>query len=311
MAIYRSISQSFWSDTKVVDKFTPEDRYFMLYLLTNAHATLLGCYEISVGQMASETGYNRESIYALIDRFKNQYNIIDFSEDDNEILIRNWYRYNWSRSPKVLATLRRGQSYVKCERFRQYLDVVIGEKFATLIKEQSTGNTGSAGNTGNKGNTGIAGSAGNTGNIPRGNDTVSIGYQYGIDTVSIPYQEQQTPPTPTDTPPEKKIYGAYKNVALTDDELEEFKKAYPTSYEVKIDRLSFYMAKSGKAYQNHYAVLVEWAKEDEEKAKKKAEEAPESSFDTGSFYEAALARSYGGTQCQREIQAGCMSFTEK
>lgn len=283
MAIYRSVSQSFWTDTKVVDQFTPEDRYFMLYLLTNVHATLLGCYEISVGQMASETGYNRESIYALIARFKNQYGIIDFSEEDNEILIKNWYRYNWSRSPKVLSTLRRSQSYVKCERFGKYLDTVIGEKFANIIKEPSTGNTG------NIGNIGITGSevAGNKGT--RGNDTVSIGYRYGIDTVSIPYQAPQTAPTP-----EKKKYGAYENVFLTDDEFESFKTTYPTNYEAKINRLSFYIVKSGKAYHNHFAILMEWAKEDEEKAKAEKKSKLDSSFDTDSFYTSALARSYGG-----------------
>ena len=34
MAVYRKINLSFWEDTKIVDEFTPEDRYFMLYLMT-------------------------------------------------------------------------------------------------------------------------------------------------------------------------------------------------------------------------------------------------------------------------------------
>ena len=35
MAKYRSIQTSFWSDSKIIEDFTPEDRYFYLYLLTN------------------------------------------------------------------------------------------------------------------------------------------------------------------------------------------------------------------------------------------------------------------------------------
>lgn len=57
MANYRNISMDFWQDSKVVDDFTPEDRYMYLYCMTNPHTNLCGCYEISVKQMANETGY--------------------------------------------------------------------------------------------------------------------------------------------------------------------------------------------------------------------------------------------------------------
>ena len=33
MAIYRNVSMNFWTDSKVDDEFTPEEKYFMLYLL--------------------------------------------------------------------------------------------------------------------------------------------------------------------------------------------------------------------------------------------------------------------------------------
>ena len=58
MAIYRNISMSFWSDTKVVDNFSPEDKFFMLYCLTNTYTNLCGCYEISIKQMSSEIRKN-------------------------------------------------------------------------------------------------------------------------------------------------------------------------------------------------------------------------------------------------------------
>ena len=46
MGIKRVVDTSFWTDDKVLE-FTPEDRYFMLYLLTNPHTTQLGIYSIS------------------------------------------------------------------------------------------------------------------------------------------------------------------------------------------------------------------------------------------------------------------------
>ena len=60
MATYRQIYISFWSDTKVCDDFSPEDKYFYIYLLTNPHTNICGCYEISSSQMAQELGYNEE-----------------------------------------------------------------------------------------------------------------------------------------------------------------------------------------------------------------------------------------------------------
>lgn len=308
---YRTISQSFWNDSKIVERFTPEDKYFMLYLLTNPHVTLMGCYEITIKQMSNETGYDKEAILNLLARFKNQHQVIDYSEEDNELLIKNWYRYNWAKSPKVLRAIRKYQPKLKCARFRDYIDSVIPLKFGDANIEQIDHRTNRTSNieqiehrTSNIDHRAVVVEQNNIeqNNISHKNIShknidhknidhksyVSIPYGYHIDTIS---EDPTTVPT-TDTTPEKKIYGAYKNVTLTDDELEEFKKAYPTSYEVKIDRLSFYMAKSGKAYQNHYAVLMEWAKEDEEKAKKKAEEASESSFDAASFYETALLKSY-------------------
>ena len=69
MALYRNIHLSFWQDTKVTDDFTPEDRYFYLYLLTNPHTNLCGCYEISMKQMANEMGYDAKKVIKLIERF--------------------------------------------------------------------------------------------------------------------------------------------------------------------------------------------------------------------------------------------------
>ena len=129
MAIYRTVSPNLWTDTKVVDNFTPEDKYFMLYLLTNPHANLLGCYEISVKQISDETGYTRDTIYNLIARFRNQYKMVDYSDENKEVLIKNWYKYNWSRSPKTKIALEKLLIYVKCEQFRDYLKSIIKLRF--------------------------------------------------------------------------------------------------------------------------------------------------------------------------------------
>ena len=93
MAIKRLVDTSFWTDGKV-DDFTPEDKYFMLYLLTNPFTTQLGIYEFSVKQAAFQMGYSVEAVQALIERFENKYRVIIFSKETNEIAIKNFLRHS-------------------------------------------------------------------------------------------------------------------------------------------------------------------------------------------------------------------------
>lgn len=70
-------------------------------------------------------------------------------------------------------------------------------------------------------------------------------------------------PSPQKAPKEPRHkYGQYKNVLLTDEQVEKLKKELPIVYEDLIERLSEYMECSGKPYKNHYAVIKAWARKD-------------------------------------------------
>lgn len=141
MAIYRSIQTCFWTDANIADDFTPEDRYFYLYLFTNPHTNLCGCYEISKKQAALETGYSIETIDNLLVRFEQVLNVIRFNKQTKEVLIIKWHKYNWTSSDKFRKPLGKEIDSIKCPDFKQYLS-----------------------------------------DIYNGIDTVSIPYQYGMDT---------------------------------------------------------------------------------------------------------------------------------
>ena len=93
VGIKRIVDTSFWTDGKV-DEFSPEDKYFMLYLLTNPFSTQLGIYEISIKQVAFQLGYSMDSVKVLIERFENKYGMIIFSPKTNEIAIKNFLRHS-------------------------------------------------------------------------------------------------------------------------------------------------------------------------------------------------------------------------
>lgn len=121
MANYRNIHMNFWTDSKVVDEFTPEDKYIYLYVMTNPHTNLCGCYEISVRQVANETGYNSDSVERLLKRLDQTHNVIRYNAPTKELLVLNWYRYNWTTSEKINKPLLAEIQKVKSDAFRQYL----------------------------------------------------------------------------------------------------------------------------------------------------------------------------------------------
>ena len=67
-------------------------------------------------------------------------------------------------------------------------------------------------------------------------------------------------------PKKKKVvrhkYGEYNNVLLTDDELDKLKTEF-SDWSERIERLSSYMASTGKAYKNHLATIRNWARKDQ------------------------------------------------
>ena len=81
--------------------------------------------------------------------------------------------------------------------------------------------------------------------------------------------------------PVRHKYGLYQNVMLSDEEMEKLMKEYPNDYQKRIERLSEYMASTGRIYKNHLATIRSWAKRDEEKAR------PAKQYDHGKYQFAA------------------------
>lgn len=99
MGIKRIVDTAFWTDGKV-DDFSPEDKYFMLYLLTNPFSRQLGIYELSVKQAAFQMGYSVDAFNVLLDRFENKYGIIVYSKGTSEIAIKNFLRHSVMKGGK-------------------------------------------------------------------------------------------------------------------------------------------------------------------------------------------------------------------
>ena len=101
----RIISTGFWEDEKVIDHFSPEDKYFMLYLLTNPKTTTIGIYKLPKKIAAFELGYTRDTVSVLLDRFQNKYNMIVYFEEEQEIAVLNSLKYTISKGGKPIEDM--------------------------------------------------------------------------------------------------------------------------------------------------------------------------------------------------------------
>ncbi|MDV9855532.1 hypothetical protein RHG68_05790 [Clostridioides difficile] len=89
MAVFRQIYTSFWTDPKVQEEFSVEDKTFFMYLLTNSHSTQIGIYQITKKQIAFEIGWTLEVANAVMDRFINHHKNIKYNTETREIAIKN------------------------------------------------------------------------------------------------------------------------------------------------------------------------------------------------------------------------------
>ena len=235
MGIKRIVDTAFWTDGKV-DEFTPEDKYFMLYLLTNPFTTLLGIYEISVKQVAFQLGYSIEAVNVLLERFESKYKIIVYSKETNEVAIKNFLRHSIIKGGapvrdclvKELKAVKNKDLILQVFRHIKSCEE-LNATVRNIVDEYEEKN----------------------GELRYGN---GVSYH---DSSTIRKRIVKNGDNPV-----RHKYGEYKNVLLSDEDMEKLKNEFPVDYMERIERLSGYIASTGKSYKNHLATIRNWARKE-------------------------------------------------
>ncbi len=282
MGIKRIVDTSFWTDGKV-DEFTPEDRYFMLYLLTNPFTKQLGIYEISIKQVAFQLGYSVDAVKALLERFENKYGMIVFSPDTNEVAILNFLRHSVVRGGKPVADcIIQDMTRVKN---RKLIDIVFSHikdkvdltpTVKKIVSDYFSKNDNDISNDNDK-----------------DNDNDSTGHVTPPVTIGVTANVTQN----------KHPRGEYKNVFLTDEEEEKLIDEFGLEFALRaIKFLDEYIEEKQYKSDSHYLTITRWVidavKEREEKAIKNGEVPKEryGDFDVNEAFKLALERSYGNNE---------------
>jgi len=156
VAEYRTVSVSFWHSPYIESLNTPE-RLLYLYLFTNHHVTNAGIMQVSRRAMAFETGI--ENIEPCIDRLQKDGKIM---EVDGYFWVPGFIEHQTANSPKITVSIVKSLLKVP-----ETLAMMVCERYPGLRVAYESACQKLAVRTG----------------------TISQPYQYGIDTVSIPYAE--------------------------------------------------------------------------------------------------------------------------
>ena len=239
MGVSRIVNTDFWHDEKVID-FSPEDKYFMLYLLTNPQSKQVGIYKLPKKIIAFDTGYNEETIKSLLARFQNDYGLIYYSEETQEVAILNYLKHSIVKGGKpVLDCIEKDLKQVKNKKlihmvYRHVLDFgdnrpileSVKNIFLLFIKEIND------------------------------NDNDNDNDRF----VDVSLTSRGRVVT---TKEEKLIYGEFQNVKLTPEQYEKLTEKFPYDYQDRIEDLSIYMDSKGKTYKSHYATILNWSRMEE------------------------------------------------
>lgn len=128
----RMIDTELWNNEDIIENFTAEDKFFWLYLLTSPHNNICGVFKNSPALIARDMGLHKDTIINLLYRFENIHKLIYTDKDTNEILILNWYKFNWTKSPKILSLLEKEQKNIKSDKIKSLLN----ERINLLFKEK-------------------------------------------------------------------------------------------------------------------------------------------------------------------------------
>ncbi len=126
MKEFTKIERSFWETDEARD-MTPEEKYFWMYLQTNANVNALGCYPFRMRKAMDETGYNKDTIEKLLDRMEGL-ELIRFSRKTMEVFLLNFPAISWSRKTVTKRAMMGDLKEIKSDMLKELLNRMLARE---------------------------------------------------------------------------------------------------------------------------------------------------------------------------------------
>lgn len=156
---YSKIQRNFW-ETDEAREMTPEEKYFWMYLQTNANVNTLGCYAFRMRKAMDETGYNRETLEKLLQRMEQVLRIL-YDEGTKEVFLLHWAEGNWNKKTATLRALAADLKEIQSKTLKETVKTLLlkngiftkeGENDKVSEENDKAENAEIAEKTANKGN---------------------------------------------------------------------------------------------------------------------------------------------------------------
>jgi hypothetical protein len=225
---YVTIKTGFWHDAEVMS-WTPESKFFFLYLVTNPRASWCGIFEAPLRLMEAETGYTWETIRKLLAEMESLGKIV-FSESTREIAIVNWMKHHKAeKSPNIIKAMAIEAGKVKNQNL---ISLVLG--LSELLKLNPS----------------------ETLPKPFRNPSETLPYNTNTNTNTNTKIESASA-SPLAPALVRHKFGKYKNVLLTDDQLAKLSADYQDADQA-IEYLSDYRQMKGYKAKDDNLALRKW-----------------------------------------------------
>ena len=117
--MYRIVQCKFWQDSEVF-KWEAERKLLFLYLITSDKTNQLGILEATKEQIAHDTGIGIQKVEKILKELE-QIQKIFVDHETNEIFVRNFGKYNWTKSPKMIKHLEKLIENIKSKKIKYHV----------------------------------------------------------------------------------------------------------------------------------------------------------------------------------------------
>lgn len=115
--IFSKISPAIWRSRRFMG-LSDRAKVLQLYLLSNAHITSAGCYELPDGYACADLDWSEADYFAARNELVRE-GLIDVDEALSIILIERWFRHNAPANADHAKGCRRRLAAIESERLRQ------------------------------------------------------------------------------------------------------------------------------------------------------------------------------------------------
>ena len=131
----RNVKSEMWTDPQIFDNFNRTDINTWLYLLTSPNTLLCGVVKGSLSMMSIQAKMSKEEFIKGIENLEHIHKLIKYDNEQNEILILNWHKHNWTSSEKLIASVRKSLFSVKNKGFIEYVENTL-EQYSNKDKKK-------------------------------------------------------------------------------------------------------------------------------------------------------------------------------